>query len=301
MLVGEIVRLHAENYGVYGRRKMYALMRRQGWDVGRDQVERLMRLAGVRGVKNSRRMFTTKPHPKAVLPGDLVNRRFTADAPRRLWVVDITSVATWSGFAYVAFVTDVYSRRIVGWSVAATLKAEILPLQALDMAAWNAGGDLTGLTHHSDHGSNYMAMVYTDRVVKPQEPDCRRAGACSRHRVGVVRDLWVLDLPLPDGIVEPVGPRLEVPATCEAVSVDERELERPSGGIDLWSAGYCKAPVSIHPADVIPRVAAARVIPPPRCLSCAARRRRPASQRQGSGVGVRSPPRCAVESCASGR
>ena len=98
--------------------------------------------------------------------GDLVNRRFTADAPRRLWVCDVTYVATWSGFAYVAFVTDVYSRRIVGWNVAATLKAEILPLQALDMAAWDAGGDLTGLTHHSDHGSNYMAMVYTDRVVE---------------------------------------------------------------------------------------------------------------------------------------
>lgn len=75
-------------------------------------------------------------------------------------------VATWSGFAYVAFVTDVYSRRIVGWNVAATLKAEILPLQALDMAAWSTGGDLTGLTHHSDHGSNYMARVYTERIVE---------------------------------------------------------------------------------------------------------------------------------------
>jgi transposase InsO family protein len=78
----------------------------------------------------------------------------------------VTYVATWSGFAYVAFVTDVYSRRIVGWNVASTLRSEILPLQALDMAAWDAGGDLTGLTHHSDHGSNYMAMVYTDRVVE---------------------------------------------------------------------------------------------------------------------------------------
>lgn len=75
-------------------------------------------------------------------------------------------MATWSGFAYVAFVTDVYSRRIVGWNVASTLRAEILPVQALDMAAWNAGDDLTGLTHHSDHGSNYMVMVYTDRIVE---------------------------------------------------------------------------------------------------------------------------------------
>jgi len=166
LLVPEIARLHAENYGVYGRRKMHALMRRQGWDIGRDQTERLMRLAGVRGVKKSKRVFTTKTDRTQSLPQDLVNRRFTADGPRRLWVCDVTYVATWSGFAYVAFVTDVYSRRIVGWNVAATLKAEILPLQALDMAAWDAGGDLTGLTHHSDHGSNYMAMVYTDRVVE---------------------------------------------------------------------------------------------------------------------------------------
>jgi transposase InsO family protein len=149
-----------------GRPKMHALMRRQGWEIGRGQTERLMRLAGVRGVKKSKRVFTTKSDRTLSLPTDLVNRRFTADAPRRLWVCDVTHVATWSGFACVAFVTGVYSRRIVGWNVAATLKAEILPLQALDMAAWGAGGDLTGLTHQSDHGSNYMAMVYTDRVVE---------------------------------------------------------------------------------------------------------------------------------------
>ncbi|WP_370520555.1 IS3 family transposase [Kocuria sp. KD4] len=166
LLVPEIARLHAENYGVYGRRKMHALMRRQGWDIGRDQTERLMRLAGVRGVTKSKRVFTTRSDKTTVLLNDLVNRRFTAPAPRRLWVCDVTYVATWSGFAYVAFVTDVYSRRIVGWNVASTLRSEILPMQALDMAAWGAGGDLTGLTHHSDHGSNYMAMVYTDRIVE---------------------------------------------------------------------------------------------------------------------------------------
>lgn len=166
LLVPEIARLHAENYGVYERRKLHALMRRQGWDIGRDQTERLMRLAGVRGVKKSKRVFTTRSDKTAVLPRDLVNRRFTAPAPRRHWACDVTYVATWSGFAYVAFVTDVYSRRIVGWNVASTLRSEILPMQALDMAAWGAGGDLTGLTHHSDHGSNYMAMVYTDRIVE---------------------------------------------------------------------------------------------------------------------------------------
>lgn len=83
-----------------------------------------------------------------------MNRRFTAPAPRRLWVCDVTYVAAWSGFAYVAFVTDVYSRRIVGWNVASTLRSEILPMQALDMAAWNVGGRLDGLIHHADHRSN---------------------------------------------------------------------------------------------------------------------------------------------------
>ncbi|WP_431780033.1 IS3 family transposase [Microbacterium aurantiacum] len=166
LLVPEVARLHAENYGVYGRRKMHALMRRQGWDIGRDQTERLMRLAGVRGVRKSKRVFTTRSDKTVALPSDLVNRRFTAPAPRRLWVCDVTYVATWSGFAYVAFVTDVYSRRIVGWNVAATLRSEILPLQALDMAAWGAGGRLDGLIHHADHGSNYTAMVYTERIVE---------------------------------------------------------------------------------------------------------------------------------------
>ncbi|WP_409157681.1 IS3 family transposase [Lacisediminihabitans sp. H27-G8] len=166
LIGGEISRLHAENYGVYGVRKMHRLLGRQGWSIGRDQTGRLMRSLGLRGVKRSKRVFTTKSDPAGKRPIDLVQRRFRADAPRRLWVVDVTYVRTWQGFAYVAFVTDVFSRRIVGWNVAATLKADILPLQALDMAAFDAGGDLTGLTHHSDHGSNYMALVYTDRIME---------------------------------------------------------------------------------------------------------------------------------------
>ena len=164
LLVSEIQRLHAKHYSVYGRRKMHALLKREGWESGRDQTERLMRLAGVRGVRKSKRVFTTRPDKALALPADLVNRRFVADRPRTLWVCDVTYVATWSGFAYVAFVTDVYSRRIVGWNVASTLRSEILPMQALDMAAWQSGGRLDGLIHHADHGSNYTAMVYTDRI-----------------------------------------------------------------------------------------------------------------------------------------
>lgn len=164
--VPETKRLHHQHDGVYGRRNMHALLRREGWEIGRDACERLMKLAGVRGVRRSRRAFTTKSNPTGQLPGDLVNRNFTATAPKRLWVVDITYVATWSGFAYVSFVTDVYSRRIMGRNVAATLKAEVLPLPALEMAVWQAGGDLEGLVHHGDHGSNYMSMVYTNRVAE---------------------------------------------------------------------------------------------------------------------------------------
>ena len=127
---------------------------------------RLIRSFGLRGVKRGKRVFTTKSDPAGARPTDLVKRHFRADAPRKLWVVDVTYVRTRQDFAYVAFVTDVFSRRIVGWNVASTLKTDILPLQALDMATFDAGGDLTGLTHHSDHGSSYMAMVYTDRIAE---------------------------------------------------------------------------------------------------------------------------------------
>ena len=103
---------------------MHALLQCEGWEVG-----------GVRSVLDSNRAHTTKSDPADRAPGDLVNQNFTANAPQRLWVVDITSVATWSGFAYASSVPDVYSRRIVGWNVASTLKAEELPLQAVEMAA----------------------------------------------------------------------------------------------------------------------------------------------------------------------
>lgn len=191
LLIPEVRRLHAENYGVYGVRKMHALLRRQGWDIGRDQTARLMRLAGVRGVARSKKVITTRPDPRVPHPADLVNRDFTATAPRRLWVADITYVATWQGFAYVAFVIDVFSRRIVGWNVASTLKADVLPLQALNMAAFNARGSLGELVHHADHGSNYLSVVYTDRIVelgaKPSTGtvgdsyDCQSVSAASRE------------------------------------------------------------------------------------------------------------------------
>lgn len=165
ILGAEIARLHAENYGVYGVRKMHALMRRQGWVIGRDQTGRIMRSFGLEGARRSRRVFTTRSNPTAPRPADLVRRTFRATAPCRLWVSDITYVATWSGFAYVAFITDVFSRRIVGWNVSASLRTEASPLPALEMAAW-LSGNITGLIHHSDRGSNYVSMVYTDRILE---------------------------------------------------------------------------------------------------------------------------------------
>jgi len=124
-----MVRLHAENYGVYGVRKMHALMKRQGRVLGRDQTGRIMRKQGLWGVRRSKRVFTTKPDPAGCRPLDLIRRDFKPAAPR-LWVADITYVRAWQGFAYVAFVTDAFSRRIVGWNVAQTLQADIPPLQA---------------------------------------------------------------------------------------------------------------------------------------------------------------------------
>jgi len=154
ILIGELRRIHGQNYSVYGIRKMHAAMTRAGWLVGRDQVARLMRKARLRGVTRGRKVVTTTPAAHAVgrFP-DLVKRRFTAHAPNRLWVADITYVATWSGFAYVAFVTDACTRKIVGWNVSSRLTTEMLPLQALEMASWAATDDLTGLVHHSDHAS----------------------------------------------------------------------------------------------------------------------------------------------------
>lgn len=158
-------RLHAENYGVYGVRKMHRLMRRQGWLVGRDQVARVMKTRGITGVKRGRTTFTTRSKTTDPYPTDKVNRQFVASRHCPFWVTDITYVAIWAGMAYVGFVTDVFSRKIVGWSVSSTLKTNMLPPQALNMAAWHVDDDLHGLVHHSDRGSDYASLAYTDRIV----------------------------------------------------------------------------------------------------------------------------------------
>ncbi|MCW1248599.1 IS3 family transposase [Acaricomes phytoseiuli] len=165
-LGAEIVRLHAENYSVYGVRKMHVLMSRAGWRIGRDQVGRLMSRNRLHGVRRAKKVFTTIIDPVSARPADLVNRQFSAKAPNRLWVSDITYISTWSGFAYTAFVTDVFTRKIVGWTVSATMATEKLPLQALEMASWASPGNLAGLIHHSDRGSQYVSIRYTDRLAE---------------------------------------------------------------------------------------------------------------------------------------
>ena len=171
VLGDDIERFHVANFGVYGVRKMHRLMKRQGWLVGPDQVARVMKTRGITGVKRGKTTFTTRTKPADSYPLDKVNRKFRATKPCQWWMADITYVATcldsrWSGFAYVAFVSDVFSRTIVGWSVSSSLKTDMLPLQALNMAAWNVSDDLTGLIYHSGRGSNYVSLTYTNRIVE---------------------------------------------------------------------------------------------------------------------------------------
>jgi len=132
------------NYCVYGARKLWKAARRDGWDVGRDQVARLMRAEQIKGARRNKRVRTTKADPAAARHPDLVRRDFTADAPNQLWVTDLTYVPTWARVAYVCFITDVYSRMIVGWRVAPHMRTEMV-LDAIEMARWSRGTRLEGL------------------------------------------------------------------------------------------------------------------------------------------------------------
>ena len=162
-LAGHVTRVHADNLGVYGVRKTWRALVREGITVGRDRVGRLMGALGLAGVTRSRRVRTTVPAPVAERPADLVNRTFSAPAPDRLWVSDLTYVWTVRGFCYAAFVIDAFSRMIVGWRVSSSLRTD-LALDALEMAIWARGGDLSGLVHHSDRGVQYLSIRYTERL-----------------------------------------------------------------------------------------------------------------------------------------
>lgn len=163
VLTEHIITVHKENYGVYGVRKMWHALRREGIDIGREQTARLMRLAGVSGKGKGRSPVTTRRPKGPDTRPDLVGREFHASGPGKLWVADITYVRTKKGFVYTSFVTDVYSRRIVGWALSDSMRTEKLPLQALNQAIMCAK-DTAGLIHHSDHGSQYVSIVYNQRL-----------------------------------------------------------------------------------------------------------------------------------------
>jgi putative transposase len=160
-LKAEIGRVHAEHFGVYGARKVWRQLHRQGNPVARCTVERLMRELGLEGVRRGKARRTTTPDQGAPRPADLVERNFSATRPNQLWVADLTYVATWSGFVYVALVIDAFSRFIVGWQASRSLRTD-LALDALEMAIWRRQAQLQGLVHHSDRGSQYLAIRYTE-------------------------------------------------------------------------------------------------------------------------------------------
>jgi transposase InsO family protein len=164
ILIPLLVALFVRNYSVYGRRKLTKAARKSGLDVGRDQVARLMRHEGIRGASRAKKRFTTRCDPTAVRAPDLVRRDFTATGPDQTWVADFTYCSTWSGIVYVAFIVDVFSRRIVGWKAARTMHTSLV-LDALNMAAWTRRGvDIDGVVCHSDAGSQYTSIAYTDRL-----------------------------------------------------------------------------------------------------------------------------------------
>jgi len=162
-----IGRVHQANYGVYGPRKIWLALNREGIPVARCTVERLMREMALVGARRGKRVITTRPDSRAGRPADLVQRRFRPPAPNRLWVADFTYVSTWSGTVYVAFVIDAYARRILGWRASTSMQTALV-LDAIEQAIWTRQRegvtDLAGLTHHHDNGSQYASIAFTERL-----------------------------------------------------------------------------------------------------------------------------------------
>jgi putative transposase len=162
----EVERVHRENQGVYGVRKVWRQLGREGFVVARCTVDRLMHTMGLEGVVRGRRCKTTVPAEIEIPRVDLVRRTFRAEAPNRLWVSDLTYVATWRGFVYVAFVIDVFARLIVGWRASASLQTDLV-LDALEQALYDRQQEREGrLIHHSDRGSQYLSIRYTERLAE---------------------------------------------------------------------------------------------------------------------------------------
>ena len=163
----EIRRVFDDNFGVYGVRKIWVALNREGIEVAKCTVRRLMREMGLQGATRGRGFkVTTVTDPGATRPADLVERRFIAGRPNQLWLSDITYVATWSGFVYAAFVIDVFSRKIIGWRASTSLRTD-LALDALEQAIWDRlGQGADELIHHSDAGIQYLSIRYTERLAE---------------------------------------------------------------------------------------------------------------------------------------
>jgi transposase InsO family protein len=161
---GHIRRLWLANRLLYGVRKIWRAMKREGLEVARCTVARLMQQMGFRGAVRGRKVRTTIADSSTICPLDLVSRDFTATRPNQLWVADFTYVATWSGFVYTSFVVDVFARRIVGWRVASSMHTDLV-LDALEQAIW-ARDIAARLVHHSDRGSQYLSIHYAERLVE---------------------------------------------------------------------------------------------------------------------------------------
>jgi putative transposase len=169
--VPAIRKVHTDNIGVYGARKVWAELNRTGMRVARCTVERLMKAEGLRGISREKtRRTTTSEGAQTERPADLVDRKFLATAPNELWVADLTYIRTHSGWVYAAFILDVFSRMVVGWQVSTSLRTD-LALDALDMGLWarqRAGQNVAGLTHHSDRGVQYRAIRYAERLAEAE-------------------------------------------------------------------------------------------------------------------------------------
>ncbi len=157
---------HGNMHGVYGARKVWRQLRREGMSVARCTVERLMRKQGLRGARRGKTVRTTVGEAKAICPADKVNRQFRADRPNQLWVSDFTYVSTWQGWLYVAFVIDVFARRIVGWRVSSSMTTDFV-LDALEQALYaRQPEEDSRLVHHSDRGSQYVSIRYSERLAE---------------------------------------------------------------------------------------------------------------------------------------
>ena len=175
-LSARIDQLWRVNHSVYGADKVWQQMRREQVEVARCTVERLMQRLGIQGVRRGKSQRTTRPDPKQPCPLDRVNRQFVAERPNQLWVADFTYVSTWQGFVYVAFVIDVFARRIVGWRVSRSMQTDFV-LDALEQAVYARRPDPNELIHHSDRGSQYLSIRYSERLAEAHiEPSAGSKG-----------------------------------------------------------------------------------------------------------------------------